>query len=238
MTERIQAPGVHAAAPHNAVRLTFDRCWFDAPHERSHDYFPVFVRVSIAVQGMLRRALPERYLAEIEHFRDTRMIYPLLVYAASRPFPGQPRTEFTYDILNRAIMRKFYLSVGRNLPAVLAGVSARLRAAGMGDVAKHYRPDQARAIMATVDRLKTCRRRLEALVVTETLMMNHLLLFAGSRSLPARERTKIVSKCEKVWLSRLRRLFAKQDYTFLAPEILAVATKVLKSQIRGRARAA
>lgn len=223
----------HAAAPHNAIRLSFDRCWFNAPHERSPLYFPAFVRVSIAVQAMLRRALPERYLSEIDRFRDTRMIYPLLVYAASRPFPGQPRTEFTYDVLNRTLMRKFYLSVGRNLPATLAAISSRLRAAGMNDVAAHYRPDRARNIMATVERLKICRRRLEALLVTETLMMNHLLLFAGSGSQPARERTRIASKCEKVWLSRLRRLFARQDYTFLAPEILAAATAALKSQMGG-----
>jgi hypothetical protein len=127
-------------------------------------------------------------------------------------------------------MRKFHLSVGRSLPAVLAAVSARLRAAGMGDVAVHYRPERARTIMATVDRLKICRRRLEALLVTETLMMNHLLLFAGSHSLPPAAQTKIVAKCEKVWLSRLRRLFAKQDYTFLGPEILALATEALRAE--------
>src|SRR5438309_592103 len=161
------------------VRLSFDRCWFRAPHERSPEYFPAFVRVSIAVQGTLRRTLPDRYLSDIERFRDTRMIYPLLVYAASRPFPGQPRTEFTYDVVDRVLMRKFHLSVGRNLPVLLAQVSARLRAAGMADVARHYRPDRARIIMATVDRLKICRRRLEALVVSETLMVDHLLLFAG-----------------------------------------------------------
>jgi len=238
MTRRIPAPSAHVAAPHKALRLSFDPCWFDAPYERSHLYFPAFIRVSITVQAMLRHALPERYLSEIERFRDTRMIYPLLVYAASRPFPGQPRTEFTYDVVNRDLMRKFHLSVGRNLPIVLAAVSARLRAAGMADVAKQYRPDRASNIMATVERLKICRRRLEALLVTETLMVNHLLLFAGSRSLPARERAKIVSKCEKVWLSRLRRLFARQDYTFLAPEILAVATEALKYEIGDYAQAA
>jgi hypothetical protein len=66
-------------------------------------------------------------------------------------------------------------------------------------------------------------------VVTETLMVNHLLLFAGSRSLPSKDRAKIALKCEKLWLSRLRRIFAKQDYRFLAPDILAIATTALKA---------
>src|SRR5437667_495478 len=101
--------------PHNAVKLSFDRCWFDAPRERSHRYHPAFLRVSLAVQKTLRRVLPELYLSDIEHFRDTRMVYPLLVYAASRPFQGEPRTEFTYDVVNQALMRRFHFSVSRNL---------------------------------------------------------------------------------------------------------------------------
>ena len=221
-----------------AVRLDFDPCWFEAPYERSQQYFPAFVRVSIAVQATLRRRLQESYLAEIQRFRDTRMIYPLLVYAASRPFPGQPRTEFTYDVLNQALMHKFQLSVVRNLPDLLADVWARLRAAAMADVAAYYRPERVRTIIATVDRLKICRRRLEALLVTETLMVNHLLLFAGSGSLPPNLQKKIVAKCEKVWLSRLRRLFAKQDYTFLGPEILAIATDALKCELSATVQAA
>jgi hypothetical protein len=87
MIHQIQFPN----APHKATKLSFDPCWFDAPHERLHDYFPAFIRVSVAVQAALRRALPQRYLTEIERFRDTRMIYPLLVYTASRPCPGDPR---------------------------------------------------------------------------------------------------------------------------------------------------
>jgi hypothetical protein len=237
MTQTIQVP-TNLAAFRPAVSLSFDRAWFRAPNERSRLYYPAFIRVSIAFQTTLRRVLPELHLSEIERFRDTRMVYPLLVYAASRPFPGQPRTEFTYDVVNRVLMRKFHLSVGRNLPAVLVDVAARLRAAGMGDVAKSYRPDRARIIIATVENLKICRRRLEALLVTETLMMNHLLLFAGSGSLGVAERMRITAKCEKVWLARLRRLFAKQDYTFLAPEILDVATAALKSEIGGLTRAA
>lgn len=238
MTDPIQAPRKRGRQRRPSTGLSFDPCWFDAPPERSSLYYPAFAPASRAVQAILRSELPQIYLADIERFRDTRMIYPLLVYAASRPFPGQPRTEFTYDILNRAIMKKFHFSVGVNLPVVLASVSERLRNAGMDDVARHYRPDNARVIMSTVERLKVCRRRLESLLVSETLMVNSLLLFAGSKSLPPSAQARIMEKCEKVWLSRLRRLFAKQDYTQLAPQLLAAATEAFKSYMSSSIEAA
>lgn len=238
MTEPVQITDAPAFEFPDGFTLSFDPCWFQAPRERSLAYFPAFARVSIVLQTMLRRAIPAIHLSEIEHFRDTRMIYPLLVYVASRPFPGEPKTEFTYDVVDRVLMRKFYNSVGHNLPIVLAEVWERLRAAGMADVAVHYRPSRASVIMATVIKLKVCRRRLEALLVSETLMVNQLLLFAGSATLEPKLRASIAAKCEKIWLSRLRRLFAKQDYTALGPDLMAAATEALKSGIQDYAQAA
>src|SRR5947209_7257814 len=100
------------------VSLTFDPCWFNAPAERTTHFFPVFLRVSVAVQSSLRQMLPESYLSDITLFRDTRMVYPLLVYAASRAYTPRLRTDFTWDILNRELMGKFYYSVRLNLPKV------------------------------------------------------------------------------------------------------------------------
>lgn len=236
MIQLVHTPAAQAA-PSDAMRLSFDPCWFEAPRERSHAYFPAFSHVTLAVQAALRREVPKTHLSDIERFRDTRMVYPLLVYASSRPFRGQPKTEFTYDVVNRALMKKFYFSVGQNLPYVLAAVADRLRAAGMPDIAKLYRPDRSRVIVTTVNRLKICRRRLEALLVSETLMVNHLLMFAGSSKLTIKERAAITEKCNQVWTSRLRRLFAKHDYTGLAPKLLSAATEALKSQLLEQALA-
>src|SRR5258708_1689671 len=89
--------------------------WFDAPPESSTVFFPAFVRVSMALQAELRRLLPELFLSDLDRFEDVQMVYPLLVYGASRPFPGEPRTDFTYDILNRDMMKMFYFSPRNDL---------------------------------------------------------------------------------------------------------------------------
>lgn len=214
-------------APRAGVALSFGPCWFEAPPERTPLFFPTYTRVSMALQAELRSALPLAYLADLERFRNTRTIYPLLVYASSRPFPGQPRIDFTYDVLNPALMRRFYFSVRHNLPRILNEVSARLRANGMSDVARHYRPDRSRELIATVDRLKMCRRRLESLLVAETWMINDLIGFAGSGALAPRVRTRIAAKIGKQWLSRLRCLWAGQDFTFLGPQLVSAVTGAL-----------
>lgn len=209
------------------IALTFEPCWFNAPPERTAEFFPAFVRVSTAVQGALRRTLPEVYLADTTLFRDTRMVYPLLIYAASRPYNTRLRTDFTYDILNPDLMRKFYFSVRLNLPKVLADVNARLHAAGMNDLARQYRPEKSADIIEIVNRLRICRRRLEALLITETRMVNDLIRFSGIATRSAKERDKIAARCEHQWLAKLRRLWARRDYTSLAPGILAAATSAL-----------
>ena len=211
----------------DGVVLSFGPCWFEAPPERTPLFFPTYTRISVALQAELRSALPALYLADLERFRTTRTVYPLLVYAASRPFPGQPRTDFTYDILNPALMRRFYFSVRQSLPRLLNEVSARLRANGMSEVARHYRPDRSRELIATVDRLKLCRRRLESLLVAETWMINDLIGFAGSGALAPRARARIAAKIGKQWLSRLRCLWAGQSFTMLGPELVAAVTGAL-----------
>ena len=118
--------------------LSFDSSWFEAPQERTPSFFPTFIRVSVAIQTRLRRRLPEIYLADIERFRDTRMVYPLLVYAASRPFSSQSRTDFSYDILNPKLMRRFHYSVRQNLPRF------DLRIARLALPQAQYRPAGAR----------------------------------------------------------------------------------------------
>ncbi len=208
-------------------RLNFDSCWFQAPRERTPDFFPKFIRISVAVQAGLRQRLPEIYLADIERFRNTRMVYPLLVYAASRPFSSESRTDFSYDILNPALMRRFRYSVRKNLPRLLDNAAQRLRAAGMNDVARQYRASKSSDIIETVDRLKICRRRLEAVIVAETRLIDALFQFAGSDRLPLKERTKIWASVSKEWLSVLRRLYARKDFRWLGPELVARAREAV-----------
>ncbi len=212
--------------------LSFDSCWFEAPRERTPSFFPTFIRVSVAIQTRLRRRLPEIYLADIERLRDTRMVYPLLVYAASRPFSSQSRTDFSYDILNPKLMRRFHYSVRQNMPRLLEQSSLRLREAGMDDVAKQYRAVKSSEIIELVDRLKICRRRLEAVIVAETRLIDALFQFAGGDSLTPKARTKVIGGVSKEWLSVLRRLYARKDFRTLAPELVTEAGDIMRSPAR------
>jgi hypothetical protein len=214
MAEAIQVP-------------SFDPRWFDAPPEKSTHFFPTFVRVSMALQAELRRLLPERYLSVLERCEDIHMVYPLLVYGASRPFPGEPRTDFTYDILNKEMMKTFYFSVRTDLPAMLAPIWQRLRAAGLDRIAAYYRPDRSKRIIASVQRLKMTRRRLNHILMMETRMVNDLIAFAGIKELHPRRQQQAARKCSKALLIRLRRIFAKHDFTGIAQEVIDAITPAL-----------
>ena len=70
------------------------------PRERDPGFFHVYSAVSVAVQRVLRQWLPYVYFSDIENYDDLGQAFPLLVYQSLRPFPGQSRGEFTYDVLS------------------------------------------------------------------------------------------------------------------------------------------
>jgi hypothetical protein len=207
--------------------LAFPHQWFDAPPETSAEFFPAFVRVSMALQAELRRLLPNLYLSDAKRFENTHMAYPLLVYGASRPFPGEPRTDFTYDILNREMMKMFYFSARTDLPAMLSSIWKRLRAAGLQEIAVKYRPDRSKRIIAAVQRLRGERRRLNQILTMETRMVNDLIGFAGTKNLSLFRQQVVSRRIHKAIVMRLRRIFAKYDFTALVREIIDAITPAL-----------
>jgi hypothetical protein len=206
---------------------TFPPQWFDAPPETSTDFFPAFVRVSMALQAELRRLLPGIFLSDLERFENVHMVYPLLVYGASRPFPGAPRTDFTYDILNREMMKTFYFSARNDLPVMLASIWKRLRDAGLRELAVNYRPDRSKRIIVSVQRLKIERRRLNHILTMETRMVNDLIGFAGVQGLSPFKRQSLARRIRKALIMRLRRIYAKHDFTELVEEIIDAITPAL-----------
>jgi|SRR5579859_2505941 len=123
--------------------LNFSAAWFALPTEGTKDFFPAFVRISVALQTELRRILPEQQFSKIERFEDPHLVNPLLVFAASRPLRARYRTDLAWDTLNKKMMKSFYFTVRSKLPHVLAPVYRRLREAGMNEVARKYRPDRS-----------------------------------------------------------------------------------------------
>jgi hypothetical protein len=78
---------------------TFHPCWLTIPSERSAAFLPAFVRMSVAIQCVLRERVPMEYFEDWGKYRDLKTAGPMLVYQASPPFRGKKRTELTYDVL-------------------------------------------------------------------------------------------------------------------------------------------
>src|SRR5580693_8216045 len=102
--------------------------WLAAPDERTPGFFPVFARVSIALQTLLRERVPSHYFVDSRAFGNVKTAYPMLVYRASRPFRGKMRTELSYDVLNPKTLSAFFRTVRPALAEVVQGVKSRLQA--------------------------------------------------------------------------------------------------------------
>jgi hypothetical protein len=121
-----------------------------APRERDPRYFRIWQRVSLALQRVLRDWILERYFLDSARFADRDAAYPVVVYAACRLSYGRPKTEFTFDVADPALLASALHNVGMSLKLVLDPIEKRLREAGMAELARRYsavwRQDILRAV--------------------------------------------------------------------------------------------
>ena len=201
--------------------------WLAAPDERTPSFFPAFARVSIAIQTLLRERVPSHYFADPRAFRNVKTAYPMLVYRASRPFRGKMRTELTYDILHPKTVATFFRTVRPALGEVLESVKARLQAEGFTELAARYEPTRANSILESVQRLSKSRKCLYVLIRAESVLVTTLIDLAGLGNLPVKQQARRMASFEKKWRYQLRRMYPGTDFTWLAPELLEVATQAL-----------
>lgn len=201
--------------------------WLLAPDERKPDFFPVFARISVALQQTLRARVPAAYFENLENFRDTKKTYPMLLYQASSPFRARMRTELTYDVLNPEMLGRVFRSAKQYLPELLAATELRLTDAGLADIARDYQPRRCTRIVDSVERLSKSRRCLYVLIRTENILMNALIDLAGLGALRAKEQMKRKAVFEKRWSYELRRIYPGIDCLNLATPLLEAATQAL-----------
>jgi hypothetical protein len=201
--------------------------WLAAPDERTPSFFPAFARVSVAIQTLLRERVPSHYFVDRQAFGNLKTAYPMLVYRASKPFRGKMRTELTYDVLHPKTVAAFFRSVRPALGEVLAAVKDQLMAEGFPEFAAMYEPSRANSILESVQRLSKSRRCLYVLVRAESVLVTTLIDLAGLGSLPIRQQARRIASFEKKWRYQLRRMYPGTDFTWLAPELLEVATQAL-----------
>lgn len=124
----------------------------NAPKETQSDYFRVWQRAAVELQKSLRRWVPELYFDTIEKFEDRAAAQSVIVYAASRPCYGRPKTEFSYDLADPALLQAALRSIGNSLRRVLGPIERRLREAGRPDLGIRYAPVWYQDVLRAVEK--------------------------------------------------------------------------------------
>jgi len=106
-------------------------------------------------------------------------------------------------------------------------VKARLNAEGMAEQAALYEPARSNAILESVQRLSKSRKCLFVLIRAESGLVTTLIDLAGLGNLPVKQQARRMASFEKKWKYQLRRMYPGTDFTWLAPELLDVATQAL-----------
>ena len=204
--------------------------WLGTPGERQAAFFPVYARLSVALQRALRTWVPYIYFTDFSRYEDLEAAYPLVVYQASRPCPGAPKFDFTYDVLSPPSMATFFRVAGWQLPKVLARIEQVLLATGNEGTAQLYSPMLSKKILASVQRRP---KLLHSLVAGDALFMNALVNFGcQSRQLRA-DAGKGLARCAddfvKACHGKLRRLYDGKEFLALGALLLVEATSALNA---------
>lgn len=208
--------------------------WNVAPREDGIEYFKTHAPVSIALQSALRRWLAWSWLTNLDNFEDRKLASVVLAYLCTRPFPGRPRTDFTYDPLSNKWMPYAFRCARKPCENLLRVVHARLKAKGKDRLAKYFRPARAKAILARVEREQ---KSIRSLIAAEGVVINHILRLA----LDLRGATDAMAASHDIpefihgLGVRLRRFFHDYDLTGLGSMLLIVGTEALATAMGGDA---
>jgi hypothetical protein len=198
------------------------------PRERSAAFLPTFVRMSVAIQCVLRERVPVEYFRDMRKYRDLKTAGPMLVYQASPPFRGKKRTELTYDVLNPALIAMLFRRAKPKLVELLAQAELKLRSVGMAELADQYAPRRTSATLDCVQKLSKSRRHLYVLIRGESILLDALVQLSGLGDLPPKMQARKWAAFEKRWNFQLRRLYQGSDFTHLAPVLLEAVEGTLR----------
>jgi hypothetical protein len=197
-----------------------DAAWKHAPGERDPRCFPVWQRVSVALQKALRSWIPGMYFTAAGRYEERDAAYPMVVYEACRPCFGRPRTEFTYDIADPETLPSAYSMIGRALQTVLARIEKQLYGEGHPALAHRYNPVWYQDILGTVRKRP---KRLVELLADEATLINAVIDLGTERSVGA------VNRCSKAVNAALRNVYGV-DMRILGVRALEEATRVLAEE--------
>ncbi len=194
--------------------------WTGAPHERQPRIFSTWQAVSLALQKALRRWIPEIYFRDPARYEDRDAAFPLLVYAASRPCRGRPRTEFTYDVVDEEVLPRALHQIGASLQSVLGTVERHLYECGRPELARRYAPRWHQDVLRAVQRKP---RPLLGLLGDEAAVVNAVIDLGSGRGMQA---VKPFARSARM---ALRTMYG-EDLRPLALRLLEEATRTLEGR--------
>ncbi len=200
-----------------AMLVATHPAWINAPDELQAVYFQTWQAVSQALQEGLRRWIPENYFRDPASYQDRDAAFPMLVYAASRPCPGRPRTEFTYDVVDEETLPGAFHQIGSSLQAVLAQVERRLYECGRPELARRYAPRWHQDVLRAVQKKP---RTFLGLLGKEAAAVNSVI------DLGTAHRMQAVKPFSKWAMVALRNIYG-MDLRALAFTALEEATRAL-----------
>jgi hypothetical protein len=205
--------------------------WFEAPRQRSPEYYEAFGRVSQAIQRALRAWLPYLFFSELDRYSDAETAYPMLAYQASRPLSRKGSPEFTYDVMNPESVQRALRSASTPLAELLQSASAILAASGRQALAHRYRRLEPRAL---VEAVKRAPRAFQSLLAAEACFMSAVIKLALEARLlreePAeapRRLHRMISQFTEGLHQRLRRLYCGLSPVGLGSLVLIEANRAL-----------
>ena len=200
-----------------AMLVATHPAWMNAPDELQARYFQTWQAVSQALQKALRTWIPETYFRDAASYEDRDAAFPLLVYAASRPCRGRPRTEFTYDVVDEETLPNAFNLIGSSLQAVLGRVEQRLHECGRPELARRYAPRWHQDVLRAVQKKP---RQFLGLLGDEAAVVNSVI------DLGTAHRMQAVKPFAK-WATVALRSMYGMDLRSLAFAALEEATRAL-----------
>ena len=202
-----------------ALLLATHPAWSSVLDERHPEYFHTWQAVSLVVQNALRLWIPEIYFRDPARYEDRDAAFPLLVYAASRPCRGRPRTEFTYDVADEEVLPRALYQIGASLQSVLETVERGLYDCGRPALARRYAPRWHQDVLRAVQRKP---RSLLDLLGDEAAVVNAFVGLGSGRKMQA------VKPFARAASMALRSMYG-EDLRPLALRLLEEATRTLET---------
>lgn len=201
--------------------------WLSVPCEDSPEYLPAYRAISLAVQTRLRESVPPIFLADPKVFQHPSLVYPMLVYAASRPFRATKFSELTYDPIDTTWLVRFLTASKRRLSPRLRQVYDRLDRERAGALSRPYGPRRAAKAIKAVQKFQRSRLLLQRLVAGEAALVADLVNLGRLGHLDPRDRQQREARFFMDFHLHLKRMGTRCDLTPLAPILLDVATQAL-----------